>query len=85
MDLSDDDEGDTNTERGKQFFTYFGLEAEAYDEELFQVGEIDTEKRGGEMEIQEERKIEKGKREEREWRRRKRGIKKLIYFVFYEV
>ncbi len=51
MDLTEDDEGDTNTERGKQFFTYFGLEAAAYDEELFQVGEIDTEKRGGGMEI----------------------------------
>ena len=47
MDLTEDDEGDTNTERGKQFFTYFGLEAETYDEELFQVKEIDREKKRG--------------------------------------
>ncbi len=47
MDLTEDDEGDANTERGKQFFTYFGLEAAAYDEELFQVGEIDREKKRG--------------------------------------
>ncbi len=47
MDLTEDDEGDTKTERGKQFFTYFGLEAEAYDEELFQVGEIDRERKRG--------------------------------------
>jgi hypothetical protein len=47
VDLTEDDDGNINLERGKQFFTHFGLEAAAYDEELFQVGDIDREKKGG--------------------------------------
>jgi hypothetical protein len=73
VDITEDDVGDTNTERGKQFFTYFGLEAAAYDEELFQVGEIDREKKRGKRDKVRGKDRERSKGRERERRRRKRG------------
>jgi hypothetical protein len=70
----EDDEGDTNTERGKQFFTYFGLEAAAYDEELFQVGEIDREKKtwNGDTGREKDRERNKGRERKEEVKERER-------------
>jgi hypothetical protein len=70
VDLTEDDEGDTNTEHGKQFYTYFGLEAAAYDEELFQVEEIDREKKRGKGD-----KVRGKDRERNKGRERKEEVK----------